>query len=231
MALSYIPAGSFQMGKESGSSNEKPVHTVILDAFWMDQSEVTNAMYTLCVVDGECNPPNSTGSSSRSSYYGKAANAHYPVIWVDWYQAAAYCAWAGRELPTEAQWEYAARGGLAQATYPWGNESPSCMPGAQNGAQYLDCSPGDTIAVASFAPNGYGLHDLAGNILEWVADWYGPYSSETVDNPAGPAIGSNRVLRGGDWGNDEYFLQVPLRLSLKPHSLSAFIGFRCSLSP
>jgi len=163
-----------------------------------------------------------------------------PVGEVSWYGAAAYCSWAGRELPTEAQWEYAARGGLIGATYPWGDEDPSCTLGAQNGAQYDPCSPDDTIPVGSFAPNGYGLFDMAGNVSEWAADWYGPYSGAGVENPAGPASGDDRALRGGAWDSDEDNLRVSYRGWCDPTSYTFYtmgaayridFGFRCASSP
>jgi formylglycine-generating enzyme required for sulfatase activity len=197
----------------------------------MDQTEVTNAMYARCVADGDCSPPRYTGSNTRSRYYGDAAYADYPVIWVAWSQAVAYCTWAGRQLPTEAQWEYAARGGLAGATYPWGNESPSCTLGAENGAQYRDCPPDDTIAVGSYFPNGYGLYDMAGNVWEWAADWYGPYSSAAVENPVGPASEDYRAMRGGSWSNYGNYLRVALRLRSTPAYAGIYLGFRCARSP
>jgi len=230
MVLMYIPACTFQMGSENGIDDEMPVHTVTLDAFWMDQTEVTNAMYALCVADGDCSPPDSDTSSLRDGYYTGAGYADYPVIYVDWSQAAAYCGWAGRQLPTEAQWEYAARGGLVGALYPWGDDFPSCALGAENGAQYTNCSLNDTIAVGGFAPNGYGLYDMAGNVWEWVADWYGPYSSAAVENPSGPEFGNDRALRGGAWRSVGISLRVSSHSGSSPDNTNYSFGFRCSLS-
>ena len=155
---------------ESCISIEQPLHTVYLDTYYIDRHEVTNAQYAQCVADGACLPPKFDFSLERDPYYGNPTYADYPVINVNWNQATAYCAWAGRQLPSEAQWEYAARGGLDGATYPWGNEFPSCTSGAENGAQFYSCSIDDTITVGSFASNAYGLYDMAGNVWEWVAD-------------------------------------------------------------
>ena len=134
----------------------------------------------------------------------------------------------------EAQWEYAARGGLAGATYPWGNEAPSCTLGAYNGAQYAPCSPGDTIPVASFAPNGYGLYDMAGNVWEWVADFYDAtyYGGSPVENPSGPASGDYSVLRGGSWFSIDNLLRVSYRNRGAPGLwIGYYFGFRCGRSP
>ena len=238
MVLRYIPAGTFQMGSNDGDSNEQPVHSVTLDAFWMDQTEVTNAMYAQCVAAGGCSAPRDSGSYTRDSYYGNSTYANYPVIYVDWNQAEAYCAWAGRELPTEAQWEYAARGGLAGASYPWGNEfngslvnycDANCASDWKDSA-YND-GYADTAPVGSYPANGYGLYDMAGNVWEWAADWYGPYSSATVENPEGPASGDYRALRGGSWNVSEDYLRVSDRGWSAPDGAYSDLGFRCLLSP
>ena len=229
--MALIPAGEFQMGDESGESDEKPVHTVYLNAFYMDIYEVTNALYEQCVQAGVCSPPENTSSYQRDSYYGNTEYADYPVIHVDWEQARTFCEdWRGARLPTEAEWEKAARGGLEGRLYPWGDEEPVCQKGAQNGANFTECTSDDTEAVGSYAANGYGLFDMAGNVWEWVWDWYGAYSSSSSSNPQGPDSGSSRVLRGGAWSAFPIGLRVAPRLYYYPDPLSHSLGFRCGVS-
>jgi formylglycine-generating enzyme required for sulfatase activity len=215
------------MGSNDGGSNEQPVHTVTLDAFYMDLYEVTNGMNEQCVAAGTCNPPQATSSLTRSSYYGDTSYDNYPVIRVDWNQAAGYCAWAGGRLPTEAEWEYAARGWLQGATYPWGEWIDCSL------ANYNYCCVGDTSEVGSYGANGYGLYDMAGNVWEWVADWYDSsyYSNSPADNPSGPSSGDARALRGGTWDNNGNFLRVSVRFWYSPDLWYYNLGFRCALSP
>jgi len=229
MVLSYIPAGTFLMGSDM-VDQEQPVHSVTLDAFWMDRTEVTNGMYALCVAAGACVQPRSGNTYTRDSDYGDAAHANYPVVWVSWRRAEDYCRWAGRRLPTEAEWEYAARGGLAGMTYPWGDEDPSCKQ-----ANFSKCV-GGTNSVGSYPPNDYGLYDMAGNVWEWVADWYDEdyYSTSPAENPLGPASpgsGGNCVIRGGAWCFDERFMRSAMRYAGDPGAADNDLGFRCALSP
>jgi formylglycine-generating enzyme required for sulfatase activity len=163
MTLLYVPAGEFTMGSET-SDNEKPIHTVNLDAFWIDKTEVTNAMYATCVDAGVCNPPSNTISYTRKSYYGDSEFAEYPVIYVDWNMAKTYCGWAGRRLPTEAEWEKAGRG-TGGNIYPWGNDAPN------NSLLNYNSEVGDTTEVGAY-PDGasvYSALDMAGNVWEWVS--------------------------------------------------------------
>ena len=235
MTLLYVPAGDFTMGSDS---DEKPVHTVYLDAFWIDQMEVTNAMYAKCVGAGVCNEPSSKSSKTRNNYYGKLEFDNYPVINVSWNDANAYCSWAGRRLPTEAEWEKAARwkpspseggqGGGEAFTYPWGNTQPS------NSLLNYDQAVGDTTEVGKY-PNGaspYGALDMAGNIWEWVNDWYGSkyYQSSPSSNPQGPSSGDFRVMRGGAWFNLSSLVRSAYRAWDDPTYSSYTIGFRCSSS-
>jgi formylglycine-generating enzyme required for sulfatase activity len=219
----FIPAGEFEMGDEAGYEREKHVHTVKLDAFWIGQTEVTNASYQLCVAAGRCTPPEGT-NFDQDDY------ADHPVANVKWDHARSYCEWTGGRLPTEAEWERAARGGLEGQRYPWeNNEGPVCTKGAANGAQYSGCL-GDTVPAGSFSPNGYGLYDMAGNVREWVGDWYDEeyYQNSPSENPQGPDSGDHKVLRGGSWYNIEIDLRVAARGYYSPDLVEDYFGFRCA---
>ena len=233
--MATIPAGSFQMGCNAGAEpgspercgrDEQPQHSVYLDSFKIDRHETTNAEYAVCVGMGTCTPPRFRFSRTRSSYYENPKYASYPVMYVDWYQAAAYCTWAGRRLPTEAEWEKAARGPDARP-YPWGEDLPGCA------RANLGFCTGDTSAVGSY-PTGaspYGVMDLAGNVWEWVADWYGPgyYSSSPDSNPSGPASGTHKVIRGGSWFHGPELARSSHRFEMEPGRLISFgVGFRCA---
>ncbi len=209
--MAYIPAGAFTMGAtdlQAGAfSLERPPHPVTLDAYWIAQTEVTNAQYARCVKAGRCQPPLTSESFTRKSYYGNLDYDNYPVVFVSWDDAHAYCSWVGGRLPSEAEWEKAARGDDSR-TYPWG-EKLDCAHAnyweyerqdrrtGSHTLKHLGCQK-DTVAVGSY-PSGaspFGILDMVGNVAEWVADWYGKYSSSAQVNPAGPLDGSYRVLRG-----------------------------------
>jgi len=239
MVQFYIPAGTFLMG----STDEKPVHEVYMDAFWMDQHEVTNAQYAAFL--NEVGNQEEGGVTWLDAGYGgvligksdgewvpNTGHEDHPVKKVSWYGARAYCEWAGRRLPTEAEWEKGARGGLTGMKYPWGDESPVFTLGAANGARF-NMFGGITLPVKSYAPNGYGLYDMAGNVLEWAADWYDYeyYSSSPYENPQGPSDGEYRVLRGGSWRSGFYSLHVAYRDGYFPVIKTVLIGFRCAASP
>jgi formylglycine-generating enzyme required for sulfatase activity len=203
------------MGDEMGI--EQPVHTVYLDAFYIDKTEVTNAQYRECVEVGACGAPS-------GSYYDNALYAQHPVVWVNWNEANNYCRWAGKRLPTEAEWEKACRGTDGR-TYPWG-EGIDC-----GYAQYADCA-GKTLLVGS-RPKGaspYGALDMAGNVWEWVADRYDLdyYSQSPERNPPGPDSGERRVIRGGSLEDNEYLARCANRYWYYPgHGLND-VGFRCA---
>ncbi|HKI53947.1 MAG TPA: SUMF1/EgtB/PvdO family nonheme iron enzyme [Anaerolineales bacterium] len=218
MTLLYVPAGEFMMGSEDGDDDEKPVHTVYLDAFWIDQTEVTNAMYAKCVHDGKCDEPTETGLLSNSKY------ANYPVNFVSWDNASAYCSWAGRRLPTEAEWEKAARGENA-FIYPWGNDVPN------NNILNLDeIVFFSTVGKYPMGASPYGALDMAGNAVEWVEDWYdsGYYQNSPSFNPPGPSFGQKRVVRG--FGIQDTTVPPSAdRGAADPSSTEYFVGFRCDM--
>ncbi len=232
--LVFMPAGTFTMGSNAGSSlagteDEYPAHEVDLPSYYIDAYEVTNGQYEACVQAGECDPPQSTQSNRRGSYYGNDEFADYPVIKVTWQNAADYCAWAGRRLPTEAEWEKAARWSPdgRDRRYPWGNETPSVE--LLNFAYLVN----DTSAVGAY-PAGRspsGAYDMAGNVWEWVSDWYdaGYYSQSPAEDPAGPETGLYKILRGGAWGNADYDVTVTQRFSANPLDSRFDGGFRCAL--
>ena len=223
----YIPAGTFLMGAEK-YEDEKPIHSVVLDAYYMDKFEVTNAAYKRCVDLGACNPPTKSKSSTHAAYYNNPEFDEYPVIYVDWNMAKTYCEWHGDRLPTEAEWEKAARGTDGR-TFPWG-ESISC-----NKANYNYKCVGDTTKVGSYLDgvSPYGLYDMAGNVWEWVNDWYDEnyYQNSPLENPLGPTIGQDHVFRGGSWYHFVDFERSAFRDINAPSYISGdVIGFRCARS-
>lgn len=234
--MALVRSGPFEMGGNEGADDEQPVHTVTLDDFYIDQYEVTNSQYAVCADLEICDPTTDTtafeSSYSRGIYFGNPEYADYPVIYANWHEAQKYCAWRGGRLPTEAEWEKAARGGLEGKTYPWGDESPVCEAGTKNGAKFDDdeaCNNTDTEQVGSYSPNGYGLYDMAGNVWEWVSDFYDEnyYAGSPVNDPSGPEEGGFPVVRGGSWNNSADRLRVSDRRFNDPKSGSLNIGFRC----
>jgi formylglycine-generating enzyme required for sulfatase activity/serine/threonine protein kinase len=235
MTMVYVPAGEFSMGSTNADSDayddEKPQHTVTLDAFWIDKTEVTNAQYGECVEAGACPAPSQSSSYTRSSYYGNSSFDDYPVLFVGWNQASDYCRWVGARLPTEAEWEKAARGTDGRK-YPWGNGVPDC-----NEANYWgkeDGCVGDTSQVGSYPAGAspYGALDMAGNVWEWVADWYDSdyYAISPGRNPRGPDSGSTRVLRGGSWFSIQRHVRAAYRRSYVPSYAYHHVGIRCARS-
>ena len=209
-------------------NDELPLHTVLLSAYYIDKYEVTNARYKVCFDAGGCTRPASVNSSTRSPYFGTSTYADYPVTNVSWSQARAFCAWEGKRLPTEAEWEKAARGSSDTRKYPWGDSNPDCT----KSNYYLSSSCiGDTNRVGSY-PSGaspYGVMDMAGNVYEWVNDWYGDgyYSVSPSVDPQGPSTGQLRVLRGGAWSYFEPVVRSAYRLEITPLATSGSRGFRC----
>jgi formylglycine-generating enzyme required for sulfatase activity len=243
MTQLFIPAGTVHMGGLDiyAENDEKPPHIVQLDAFWIDQVEVTNGMYGLCVQADVCRAPSNTSSDNRFDYFYNPEFRDYPVVNVTWLDARTYCEWAGRRLPTEAEWERAARGDDMR-TYPWGDEPPNAE------LVNFNNSVGDTSRVGSYSlgASPFGGLDMAGNVWEWVADYYAvDYYAESMDaNPTGPEdkLGmTNRVIRGGSFQDsilnmrvsNRGYTQGPDSNALISNTVfsgisSVKIGFRCA---
>ena len=224
MPMVYVPAGTFTMGTNDSRVDQRPAHEVWLDAYWIDQYEISNQQYAVCVSAGACIEPVSYESETREEYYNDATYSNYPVIHVSWNQANTYCTWTGGRLPTEAEWEKAARGTDGRI-YPWGNEFPD-----KTRLNYNNLN-GDTTAVGSYSTGAspYGVMDMAGNVREWILDWYGNdyYLSSQENNPMGPEEGEVRGLRGGAWQSDVNSTRVVYRNLGYPQNSSNHIGFRC----
>ena len=226
MMMVYVPGGDLMMGSANddpvAQSDEKPQHDVYLGAFWIDRIEVTNAQYQRCVRAGKC----------KASTYADKPNLNgddQPVTGVTWNDAATYCRWAGGALPTEAQWEKAAQGD-GYRVYPWGDDSATCDWAVMKDATGNGCGKGDAPWPAGSKPKGlspYGALDMAGNVAEWVADWYGVYPAEYQVNPTGPATGTRKVLRGGSWVNTWPNVRVAARETDTPDNHADNFGFRC----
>ena len=250
-----IPAGSFEMGSDDAEADddEQPVHTVHLDAFYMDKHEVTNAQFKAFV---DANPQWQKDNINARFHWGgylsywsgndyRFGEADHPVVFVSWYAAMAYAEWTGKRLPTEAEWEYAARGGLAGKKYPWGDTI------TPNDANY-DRNVGGPTPVGQYPANGYGLYDMAGNVGEWCLDAYDAEFYAASDNSRNPIAGEMTiqelrenftripndpsrvlpfglwcVLRGGSWGSGATYLRVAYRGWILPTSSSVYFGFRC----
>ena len=218
--LVLIPGGEFLMGSDS-EGDHCPAHSVHVDSFYMDRYQVTNAQYlAFCQATGHRLPEFWAMSGFRcgSDY------PNHPVIGVNWYDATLYAEWCGKRLPTEAEWEYAARGGLVGMDFPNGD---SLQPSDGN---YNRSAKGGPVAVGSYPANGFGLHDMQGNVLEWVSDFYDAayYSSSPSANPQGPEYGKFRVIRGGGWHSGASCNRVYYRNALPPNWVDFNVGFRCA---
>jgi formylglycine-generating enzyme required for sulfatase activity len=215
----YIPAGEFIMGARPSSAPGTMVHKVYLHAYWIDQFTITNTMYKLCVQSGKCQH-----TAGYDTYLDDPAYADYPVHYINWYDASAFCAWEGGRLPTEAEWEKAARG-IEALRYPWGNNLPDPTLLNYNGQYGAPRSAYDYWAGMS----PYGLLNMAGNVQQWVADWYSPdyFRHSPYQNPTGPTTGDLKVLRGGGYWDDFREVQTFFRFRHEPGSAGAHRGIRC----
>lgn len=215
----YVPAGEFIMG--DGTDKRKFIaHRVYLDAYWIDQFEVTNAMLADCVKAGACEAP-----SVYDVYYGVPQYADYPAVYVTWWAAQAYCGVQGGRLPTEAEWEKAARG-LDGRAYPWGAADPD------NALLNFNLAHGGLTSAYDYlrGMSPYGLLNMAGNVREWVFDWYSHdyYLHSPYKNPQGPATGKEKSLRGGSYSDTASEVAVFHRTNHDPNSAGLNRGFRCA---
>ncbi len=261
--MAHIPGGTFAMGTDDGFPFEGPVHTVTIKPFLLDKHEVTVAAFGRFVKStgykteaekfgwgGVFDPPLGTWTKGDGADWRypdgpqrPAARADEPVTQVSYADAAAYARWAGKRLPTEAEWEFAARGGSKNALFPWGSDlEPGGKPVAnwwqgtfpdKNTVKdgYLRRAP-----VGRFVPNGYGLRDMGGNVWEWCSDWYDPdyYARSPKANPPGPTQGQERVIRGGSWMCSLNYcrgFRVAARSQSAPDSGLNNLGFRCAKNP
>ncbi len=221
-----VPAGEFVMGSDKGDEDEAPVHRVYLNAFYMDKFEVTNGRFAKYVEAIQSEPP--WGFADKET---PLIHAEHPVRWVNWMDAMGYCLWMGKRLPTEAEWEKAARG-TDERVYPWGNDPPTPV----HAVYGLKEGGAETVSVIGdhhMGQSPYGVQDLAGNLYEWVMDWYAEdfYSSflnGPAINPRGPGEGTVKVQRGGSYLNTPYRLRSSFRTKSDPTEQDPNVGFRCA---
>jgi formylglycine-generating enzyme required for sulfatase activity len=234
--LILIPAGPFLMGSNDGLPNERPEHTVTLSAYYIDQFEVTAGRYQKFIESAKRNVPPTWDDEAAQTL------SDYPAVGMSWTDAAAYCKWAGRRLPTEAEWEKAARGTDGRR-YPWGHMQPFVDIANYNRGLWV--SEAITLVPVNSGLEGmsvrhglkeggkstYGLFHMAGNAAEWVADWYDRayYQKSPDNNPTGAATGEKRVIRGGSWADLPIALRVTARFSAEPNFEDRTIGFRCAM--
>jgi len=215
-AMARAPKGAFIMGSSTGNADQRPEHNVVLTTFWIDQYEVTNERYVACVSAGKCR---------ENEKYEGLTDSDQPVVGVSWFDAADYCAFVGKRLPTEAEWEKAARGQDGRE-YPWGNSLDCRL------ANYRECRVGKTTPVGAYPAGAspYRLLDMAGNAAEWVNDWYDPnyYQRSPKDGPKGPETGKYRVIRGGMWLRYAYQMRSADRAAQSPDTRNNTTGFRCA---
>jgi formylglycine-generating enzyme required for sulfatase activity len=224
-SMAVVPAGEFMMGSPTGDSDEQPAHKVYVDSFSMDKYEVTVGQYAAFLQAKGIDPPSDWKTMNRSEHQKR------PVANVDWADAFAFCKWAGKRLPTEAEWEKAARG-TDDRLYPWGNDVPT--PLHANFGKSDWSNHGVLAPIGSFeaGKSPYGIYDMAGNVWEWVNDWYGYdyYKNSQSQNPTGPSSGGTKVIRGGAWNSNPRAMRSSNR-SLTSPTDQGLTGFRCAKTP
>lgn len=231
----YLPGGVFIMGDDEGESDERPAHRANLSPFYIDETEVSNREYALCVDDGACAPPDRTSATRYSSYYGNPTYDEYPVIFVSWYDAEQFCDWRGARLPSEAEWEYAASYdpiNQVKLIYPWGDAFEGTFLNFNASGSPWDDGYADTAPITAY-PEGrspLGIYNMAGNVMEWVQDWYDPryYRTATEVNPLGPETGEFKAIRGGSWLSGTDDVEAVARTNFDPTVSRANLGFRCA---
>jgi formylglycine-generating enzyme required for sulfatase activity len=223
-AMVLIPAGEFTMGRTKLTADDKttmrpvvllddrPDHRVRLDAYWIDKTEVTHGAYAKFLA--------ATGHR-KPYHWAKRPADDYPIYNVDWDDARAYCTWAGKRLPSEAEWERAARGGLDGMSYPWGDKADT-----KHALYNVQTGPGP---VGKYPPNGFGVYDMAGSVSEWTADWFEReyYAHSPAANPRGPETGTYKVIRGGSWADSPARITTFFRNWVRPNQRTPNLGFRC----
>ena len=219
----FVPAGEFMMGSNIQEDNAKPAHLVETGEYYIDKYEVTNASYAMCVRDGNCQPPRSMSSGKISNYYTGQEYSNYPVVWVSWHDAIAYCAWRGGRLPTEAEWEKAARG-EDRRTYPWGDEiGTACL--EANYWERNGCGGPFEVGTTT-GESAYRAFDMAGNVWEWVQDEIRPYPGGSAGSVKSSELG-NKILRGGSWEDSDSKIKTTFRFNASPDADDDDIGIRC----
>ncbi len=227
--MRLVPAGEFTMGSDdTGDVGSRPAQTVYVDAFYMDKFEVSNEMYDACVYAVECRRPQQGGSATRNTYFSNPVFANYPALYIDWKMANAYCEWRGARLPTEAEWEKAARGTDARM-YPWGNQEPDCSLANRVGC-VADTTPVDQHEKGQ---SPYGVYGLSGNVWEWTSTLFKKYPYDATDGREDPDKLGERIARGGSWhvfGGNSGNVRADTRLKLDPGYFGGYVGFRCVVS-
>jgi formylglycine-generating enzyme required for sulfatase activity len=225
-SMALVPAGEFIMGSSMGEADEQPVHWVYVETFFMDKYQVSVSQYARFLDATSQEAPPDWSIMNRSQHQKR------PIANVDWPEAKAYCTWAGKRLPTEAEWEKAARGTDGR-TYPWGNEHPTKFFANVNRDNWNNHGALTAVGIFEGGKSPYGIYDMAGNVWEWVNDWYDPdyYKTSPSKNPTGPSTGESKVIRGGSWGSGPDSLRTANREIHSPSIRGLGTGFRCAKTP
>ncbi len=225
-SMALVPAGEFTMGSATGDADELPVRKVYVDAFFMDRHQLSVAQYARFIEATHHEVPPEWSLMNRPQHQNR------PVVNVDWAEADTYCKWAGKRLPTEAEWEKAARGTDGR-TYPWGNQPPTALHANSGKEVWSSHAVLTPVGMFEEGKSPYGIYDMAGNVWEWVSDWYNEdyYKISSSQNPAGPPTGWSKVIRGGSWGSRPEAMRAADRETHAPSFRGLGTGFRCAKTP